>query len=119
MEVHAALLPEQKTAFVAAQVKKGKTVAMLGDGINDAPALSEVTVGVAMEAGTDEDLAERHLGNEGVHLESSLPTVPAGEDLSADERNPAPFEQAITDVIERLSVWKRRLEFPKQISTLL
>ena len=52
-EVHAELLPEQKTAFVAEQVKKGKTVAMLGDGINDAPALSEATVGVAMGAGTD------------------------------------------------------------------
>ncbi len=53
LEIHANLLPEQKAAFVAAQVKKGKTVAMLGDGINDAPALSEATVGVAMGAGTD------------------------------------------------------------------
>ncbi len=53
LEVHAELLPEQKTAFVAEQVKKGKTVAMLGDGINDAPALGKATVGVAMGAGTD------------------------------------------------------------------
>ena len=36
-EVYAELLPEQKTAFIAEQVKKGRTVAMLGDGINDAP----------------------------------------------------------------------------------
>jgi cation transport ATPase len=34
LEGHADLLPGQKTAFVAEQVKKGKTVAMLGDGIN-------------------------------------------------------------------------------------
>ena len=53
LQVHAELLPEQKTAFVAEQVKKSRTVAMLGDGINDAPALSEATVGVAMGAGTD------------------------------------------------------------------
>ncbi len=53
IQAYSELLPEQKTAFIAEQVRKGYTVAMLGDGINDAPALSEATVGVAMGAGTD------------------------------------------------------------------
>ncbi|RSL18986.1 Cu+-exporting ATPase [Edaphobacter aggregans] len=53
VQVYPELLPQQKASFIAEQVRKGRTVAMLGDGINDAPALSEATVGVAMSAGTD------------------------------------------------------------------
>jgi heavy metal translocating P-type ATPase len=50
---HSDLLPEEKALEVAAHRRRGRTVAMLGDGINDAPALTEATVGVAMGSGTD------------------------------------------------------------------
>ena len=50
-EYHAGVLPEDKAAYIRARRAEGYTVIMIGDGVNDTPALSEADAGIAINTG--------------------------------------------------------------------
>lgn len=52
-EIYAEVLPDEKNTFIKQFISERKKVAMVGDGINDAPALMQATVGIAMGSGTE------------------------------------------------------------------
>jgi heavy metal translocating P-type ATPase len=73
--VSSELLPEQKSARVDKLIRSGRIVAMIGDGINDAPALSRAHIGVAMGCGTEVAHASANVLLIGNDLQKFVATV--------------------------------------------
>jgi Cu2+-exporting ATPase len=74
----AEVFPEEKLGFVRSLQQEGHTVAVVGDGVNDSPALAQADVGIAMPNGTDIAVESAHV----VLLEGGLWKIPRAVDIA-------------------------------------
>ncbi|MBV8464101.1 MAG: heavy metal translocating P-type ATPase, partial [Acidimicrobiales bacterium] len=77
-QVHSDVSPEEKVALVRRLRHQGRTVAVVGDGVNDGPALATADLGIAVGSGTDVAIAAADV----VVLRDDLRAVPAAVDLA-------------------------------------
>ncbi len=101
-EVHAALLPEQKVEAVQALQSAGHRVLVVGDGVNDAPAMAAACASVAMGAGADLTLQTA----DGVTVHDELHTIPTVIGLARQARRVVMANLAIAgSFLAVLVVW--------------
>ncbi len=79
-EYHAEVLPEDKARFIEEEKEKGHKVIMVGDGINDSPALSAADVGIAIQDGAEiaREIADITIGADDLHEIVTLKAISNG-----------------------------------------
>lgn len=79
-EYHAEVLPEDKARFIEKEKEKGRKVIMVGDGINDSPALSAADVGIAIQDGAEiaREIADITIGADDLHEIVTLKAISNG-----------------------------------------